>query len=190
MLNYADEFMCFLGRLLVTGSPIQRRYPSLALSLAGGAVWRDYECSHGREVLLDELVAIASDSEGWNVPVPEAEIQARIGELDAVIERAIHGELVERQELKPVQTDPELWEIRTYINNKKVRIYHAEPQDFRNLMVGLRAHFKWVDGTESEISKRQNSHISLAARRFHEGQGRDWKCVDSNAELCPEDGPC
>lgn len=190
MLNYADESARLFGRLLVTGSPKKRRYPSLALSKPTESLWRDYECVHGREVLIDELEAIASDSEGWSGPIPAAEIEMRISELDAVIERARFGELVERTELKPVNADPELWEIRTHMNNKEVRIYHAEPQAYEDLMVGLRAHFKWVGGSESEIWKIQNVEISLAARRFKDGQKRNWKCTDPDAEICPPGGPC
>ncbi|MFJ6078348.1 hypothetical protein ACIQC0_08575 [Pseudarthrobacter sp. NPDC092419] len=169
---------------------MKRRYPSLALSKPSESIWRDYECVHGREVILDELETIATDAEGWTGPLPQKEIEVRLGELDAVIERARFGELVEGEELKPVSADPELWEIRARMNGKQVRIYHAEPQIYVNLMVGLRAHFKWVDGTQGEIDKVQNTEISRATKRFHDGQEREWRCVDPEAEPCPLDSPC
>lgn len=169
--------------------PRSRRYPSLALSPQIEAVWRDYECIHGREVLLDELEAIASDTQGMRRGVTPSEMQLRIAEIEAVIERARFGELVDRDELKPIYVDPELWEIRTRINNKLVRIYHAEPQSFTDLMVGLRAHFKWVDGSGREIERRQNAEMSHAARRFREGSSRQWQ-GPAVAVSCPPGGQC
>lgn len=169
--------------------PRSGRRPSLALSPQVEAVWWDYECIHGREVLLEEFEAIASDTEGMRRGVTPSEMQLRIAEIEVVIERARFGELVERGELKSINVDPELWEIRTRINNKPVRIYHAEPQSFTDLMVGLRAHFKWVDGPDGEIVRRQNVEISRAIRRFREGSPRQWR-GPTVAVPCPPGGQC
>jgi hypothetical protein len=173
----------------VPPAPYERRFPSLAVSPGKESLWRDYKCVHGREVLVDELEAIASDSED-GCAVQQIELELRLGELDAVIERARFGELVEREELKPANVDPELWEIRLRISARQVRIYHAEPQDYKDLMVGLRAHFKWLEGNKTEIERRQNVEMSKAAERFHKGAERDWLSGPADPSGCELGGPC
>lgn len=170
--------------------PPRGRRPSLAVAQGQESIWRDYACNHGREVLLDELELITLDDEGLKVPLTETEIQSRVGEIEAVIERAQFGELVERNELKPVQADPELWELRLWINGKRVRMYHAEPRLYTNLMVGLRAHFKWVAGPSAEVNRRQNMEISRAVSRYKDGADREWRCQDPDALPCPPDSKC
>ncbi|MDQ0279228.1 hypothetical protein QO003_003531 [Arthrobacter silviterrae] len=165
---------------------VSREEAARATTPPGPYEWDDYRCEHGVNQIDDEIDEIVADP-----TLTMYEVELRLAEVGALVDRAEHGELSPLKEHKPVNVDPEIWEIRFTFGSQPFRIYYAEPQDFPKLLLGLKAHFKDVTGSEAQIRMRQNQQMSKAANRYHAGRTREWlgdprlvghschaKCVD------------
>lgn len=93
------------------------------------------------------------------------------GEIDDLLEAAALGELEDtgdaRTPIKPIRTDPDVYELRRRALSKKLRFYHAEPVELPDGLLGLHKHMK--DGDE------QQAEIDFAVDRYKTGRPTAWK---------------
>ncbi len=95
------------------------------------------------------------------------------GEVNARMKAAASGRLRGADELEPVRTQPELWEIKwKEKKNVQLRLYHAEPGRSPDL-VALHFHCKDVSD-QDRIKERQEAAMQVAADRHYEGAPRVW----------------
>lgn len=68
------------------------------------------------------------------------------GTIDNLMEQAQKGKLWESNDaktpIKPITSDPELFELRHTALNQPIRFYHAEPERYPNLLLALHRHIK------------------------------------------------
>jgi len=85
-----------------------------------------------------------------------------LGEVDELFEAAANGELEESADdyapLKPIVSDPEIWELRLD-SLAEYRYYHGEPPRWPNLLVKLHRHVK-------DDAAAQQEEIEQAIRRY------------------------
>lgn len=86
------------------------------------------------------------------------------GEVEALFEAAANGALWdsndEKTPIKPIRTDPEIFELRRTALSKQLRFYHGEPSKHPTLLVGLHRHIKSSDDL-------QQTEIEYAVTKFH-----------------------
>lgn len=94
-----------------------------------------------------------------------------LGRLDDVLEAASKGQLEdsgdERTPIKPINKDPELYEIRHQALSKKLRLYHGEPHELPTTLVSVHRHIK-------ENGSQQETQIRDAAARYLAGRPSLW----------------
>lgn len=104
-----------------------------------------------------------------------AERIARFASVKTLLDAAAKGELLaEDEDFKPIQMDPDLWELRWSFGSEEWRMYHAEPPTFPSYIVALHFHLKDLGGTDSDIRTNQNREIGLAAKRYMLGRPSTW----------------
>lgn len=122
-----------------------------------------------------ELSALVAD-------LTRVEKLARYAELKALLNAAAQGELEDDPDLKPVQRDPRLWELRWRFGGRPWRMYHTEPDEMTRHLVALKFHQK-VDTCPPEYSdaqctrhlnRLQDRDIDDASARFDEGWPTLW----------------
>ena len=96
----------------------------------------------------------------------QLEYDARYEEVQARLARAAAGELCSPAELLPIRTNPEVWELRWDFSGQLLRLYFAEPGRFPSLLVSLRYHWKWIEGSYREIEAAQDVEIGIAVSRY------------------------
>lgn len=97
-----------------------------------------------------------------------------LGEIDGLLEDAAAGKIANvghtRSPIKPVRVDPDLYELRLQVLQRKLRFYHAEPLNHPTVLVKLHKHIKrtWQDGNVSwECAKRdQDEQMEFAVSRY------------------------
>lgn len=124
--------------------------------------WRDYVDPSHRSV--EEL-------NGWlNTLAPFARAIEE-GQIDDLFDAAASGELLDsadgRTPIKPIWSDPEIYELRYKSLNKPLRFYHGEPSSLPNELVALHRHIK-------SGGRSQQAEIEDAAARYESGRSSQW----------------
>lgn len=87
---------------------------------------------------------VAFDEWMGNLPLFEQRIQQ--GEIDDLFDAARRGELMDtgdgRTPIKPIVSDPEVFELRRKALTKALRFYHGEPERYPEVLVALHRHIK------------------------------------------------
>lgn len=85
------------------------------------------------------------------------------GKIEGLMEKASQGELWQSDDakspLKPITSDPEMFELRHKSLNKPLRFYHAEPEHRPDLLVRLHQHIKRENPSQQE-------EIDFAVERY------------------------
>ena len=93
------------------------------------------------------------------------------GEQLDLFEAASHGQLEdsgdETTPIKPIVTDPEIFELRRTALSKKLRFYHGEPNELPTQLVSVHRHIKDRNDT-------QQPEIEHAADRYNQGRPSMW----------------
>ena len=79
-----------------------------------------------------------------------------LGRIDDLFDKAANGQLWDSNDsktpIKPINSDPELFELRHTALKKPLRFYHAEPPRYPRYLIGLHKHIKSSpDSQQSEI---------------------------------------
>ena len=105
----------------------------------------------------------------------QVEYDGAWGDIEALIDLAERGRLhlPYASDATPVRLDPDLWEIRWSRprSEDRLRIYHGEPAAHPEMIVGLKAHWKWwaERSTAAEVDSAQDAQMREAADRFTRG---------------------
>lgn len=93
-----------------------------------------------------------------------------LGEIDDLLEAAALGELEDtgdaRTPIKPIRTDPDVYELRRKALSKQLRFYHAEPAEMPDGLLALHKHMK--NGVV------QQDEIDFAVERYRTGRQTGW----------------
>jgi hypothetical protein len=140
--------------------------PSRCTSDCGGDPyeWEYYRTARER-VVENEIDTLLPD--GCKT---QAELDLRLAAVDDLLERASEGVLEIRaredgQEITPVRTHPDVWELR-WDFGRPFRLYHGEPPTRPRMLLALLAHWKDLNGTQLEIDAAQQAKMDEAAARF------------------------
>lgn len=120
---------------------------------------------------LDELndSVIALDS--WMQSLQPFSRYHELGEIDDLFEAAALGELEDtgdaRTPIKPIRTDPDVYELRRKALSKQLRFYHAEPAELPDSLLALHKHLK--------SGGVQQAEIDFAVGRYKTGRNNAWK---------------
>lgn len=125
---------------------------------------------------------MAEESEGvlgflhWLSGLEEGDLELAIGRIHALRELAANGELPDDDgRLKPIRTDPDIYELRWFEYGEHLRQYHAEPPEFPDHLVILHMHIKHLSPTSDEVTDDlQQQEINWAVMRYKGGRHRDW----------------
>lgn len=94
-----------------------------------------------------------------------------LGEIDDLFEAAALGQLEDtgdaRTPIKPIRTDPDVFELRRKALSKQLRFYHAEPVELPEGLLALHKHMKG--------SGTQQSEIDFAVGRYKTGKDTGWE---------------
>lgn len=98
-----------------------------------------------------------------------------IGRVEALMERAARGQLFESgnralETIKPIRTNPDIWELRHKALSKALRFYHGEPAAHPMALIALHRHIKVSD-------EQQQQHVEFASNRYISGAGSQWGMV-------------
>lgn len=138
----------------------------------------DSRCCHPVDVpyqwrdLVDPDHEAVAALEAWLQSLPRFTMLNEPGRIDELLEAAASGRIADAGDsvttrIKPIRSDPELWELRHQALSKPLRFYHAEPVNHPDVLVKLHRHIK--------IGKNdQQSQIEHASRRFHLGDEVNW----------------
>ncbi|MGD8168547.1 hypothetical protein ACEXOS_015100 [Herbiconiux sp. P16] len=133
--------------------------------------WHDYVDE------TDEKVVELADWISSLRPFAQLEVVARLDELE---ERAAAGLIQIPQDGAPadldaIQADPEVYELRWTVLNKKVRQYHGEPDGMPHALVRLHRHIKVQSGrNDPTAGARQQVEIMKAVDRYKHGESSGW----------------
>lgn len=121
---------------------------------ANPLLWHSHvDADHASVVSLDD----------WLQTLAPFARQGQLGEIDDLMDAASRGELEDtgdaRTPIKPIVTNPDIYELRRQALTKKLRFYHAEPPEDATALVALHKHIK-VDG------KSQQTEINYAVTRY------------------------
>ena len=123
--------------------------------------WLDFvDDSHPSAIaLVDWISGLAPFNQTWV-----------LGQIDGLFEVAAEGGIVDEGEirLKPIRSDPDIYELRWTLLTKKIRHYHAEPIRQPDLLVKLHHHIKELFDDPAETSRAQNVEIQHAQDRYHQ----------------------
>lgn len=116
--------------------------------------WLSYVDESHAEV--QKLAAFWAGLEPWAA-------EHELGAIAALLDLAANGKLIYSTQpstpIKPIRTDPDLYELRHTALAKKLRFYHAEPPKHPDLLVRLHEHIKIDDD-------HQQKQIDYAASRY------------------------
>lgn len=125
--------------------------------------WRHYvDLDHPSVVKFEAWLASLA-------PFARVHEEGRIDELfDAAADGRLQDSADERTPIKPIVTDPEVWELRLTCLSKKLRFYHAEPPSAPRDLIALHRHFKSTTGPS------QQAEIQGAVSRYRQGRLDGW----------------
>lgn len=131
----------------------------------------DSRCCRPREVPLQRVDFVDKEHEevqklyGWLLGLDPWLRDHELGTIAELFETAARGELVPTRgggtPIKPIWTDPELFELRHRVLTTPVRFYHGEPDRHPDAMVHLHEHIKTG-------AAHQQEQIDFAVRRYHQ----------------------
>lgn len=125
-------------------------------------VWRDYVDPSNAKVL--ELQAWMDSLRPFARAIEEGE------QLD-LFDAAAHGDLYdtgdEATPIKPIVSNPEIFELRRTALSQKLRFYHGEPPELSTQLVSVHRHIKDRNDT-------QQVEIDHAADRYDHGRPSMW----------------
>lgn len=106
---------------------------------------------------------------------PEARIDAW-ADVKAVIERFERCHAVHPDDVKPIMSDPRLWEMRIELETYDLilRVYETEIRELPGKIVALRAHRKAIAGSRRDIRDAQDAEIKVAGDRWDAGRDQFW----------------
>lgn len=114
--------------------------------------------------------SVASFWSWWSSLTPFVQTHQE-GVLEDLFDRATRGELWESNDgatpIKPIRTDPEVFELRKTLLSTAIRFYHAEPEVDASLLVRHHRHIK----NDSSV---QQDEINWAVRQ-HEKWIRNFE---------------
>lgn len=153
---------------------------------------RRSRCTLPRSVPLDWIDFRDDENEQTNLALsailalPEAQQELVIGEIVALRERAALGLIPYGDEndpdLKPIRTDPDVYELRWRFGSVLLRQYHAEPPELPNALVDLHFHRKDVSSNDdTKIAALQDVEISQAQLRYLGGRSHLWASKGGSA---------
>jgi hypothetical protein len=103
--------------------------------------------------------------EAWLGSLPLFSRSHELGEIDDLFEAAALGELEDtgdaRTPIKPIRSDPDVYELRRKALSKHLRFYHAEPSEIPDGLLALHKHMK--------DSGLQQDEIDFAVTRYADG---------------------
>lgn len=103
--------------------------------------------------------------EAWIESLPMFSRSHELGEIDDLFEAAALGELEDtgdaRTAIKPIRSDPDVYELRRKALSKHLRFYHAEPSEIPDGLLALHKHMK--------DSGLQQDEINFAITRYTDG---------------------
>lgn len=137
--------------------------------------WERYKDEDGTTIVDDELYSIFA-----NLPTGEREM--RYGEYYALLKRVEFGDIIDGgdpSELRPINKDPHLWELRWQWPDCLLRQYHAEPGELPNLLLAVKAHTKVVLLSQQQTHDKQDVEINEAVSRFVFGRRHSWGIGDT-----------
>lgn len=126
-------------------------------------MWQDYvEATHPSVVAMDT----------WLSTLVIFERLHQEGETEDLFEAAAAGDLWdsgdETTPIKPIYSNPDVYELRRKALKKALRFYHAEPLVLTTSLVALHRHIK----TGAESQQREIDH---AVKRYEDGAAVSWR---------------
>lgn len=108
--------------------------------------------------------------------ISKAERPDVIGSIKAVLERVEQCRAVDPDDVRNIERNRDLWEIRFQLEpwDLVIRIYETEISLLPNHIVALLSHEKVVDVAADEIADLQNAQIDEATRRWVSGRASLW----------------
>lgn len=85
-----------------------------------------------------------------------------VGEIADLFEAAAMGHLEDTGDastpIKPIRSDPELFELRRRALSKQLRFYHGEPEAYPDALIALHKHLKDAATQQQEIDFAVNRY--------------------------------
>lgn len=99
-----------------------------------------------------------------------------IGEIRALFELVETCTAVDPKNVKNLDSDRDLWELRVEVRSfdLHIRVYETELGELPREIVALRTHQKVIKDTDQETKELQNAEIAIASRRWAEGRHSLW----------------
>lgn len=120
---------------------------------------------------LDEANESVMALDAWIQSLQPFSRAHELGEIDDLLEAAALGELEDtgdaRTPIKPIRTDPDVYELRRKALSKQLRFYHAEPAELPDGLLALHKHMK--------NGGLQQAEIEFAVERYKTGRPNSWK---------------
>lgn len=102
------------------------------------------------------------DFEEWFDSLSNFERDNQWGIIDDLFEAAARGELIDpgdaTTQIKPIRTNPDIYELRRKALSKALRFYHAEPEKLPDNLVGLHRHIKTGDSSQQDEIDHATKH--------------------------------
>lgn len=122
---------------------------------------------------LDDGDASVLQFAEWLAGLPEHVQRDAVSRIEALRELARQGSVVlghdEKDQLKAVESDPDMYELRWTLYTKRVRQYHAEPDRYPSHLIALHLHIKGDTVNRSWTPVRgQQEEIVFAKSRYRD----------------------
>ena len=108
--------------------------------------------------------------DAWLLSLAPFSRSHELGEIDDLLEAAALGELEDtgdaRTPIKPIRSDPGVYELRRKALSKQLRFYHAEPDELPDGLLALHKHMKEAGSQQDEID--------FAVDRYTFGRPNGW----------------
>lgn len=109
--------------------------------------------------------------DNWLASLVPFERHHQEGENEELFEAAAAGGLWESGDettrIKPIYSDPDVYELRRKALTKPLRFYHAEPAELPTSLIALHRHIK-------SSASSQQAEIDYAVGRYRRGSKTNW----------------